>query len=954
MDGIPFVSFKALIIINVAGDKNMIEKNKTYIWIDAIDFDDYGGWQLDTQFILNFGSSYLIAAGIGTPVKDAVLKIMIPENDIYRAWVRSKNWLKESAPGKFRLVLNDTAASDILGQQNSEEWCWENAGDFSLNKGETDLSLRDETGFYGRCSTILLTTDTDFVPPVDFEKMRSLKHEIKGIPAEPEAAGKWDVIVTGAGIAGCCAALASARTGAKTLLVDERPKPGGNALLGVPVNGAAVANPNARETGIVEELARERAHYDNQGKNEYLGIDNSLALEKLINNQAGLDYYPNKVVAGVEKSSSNMITGIRVRDTLTDEQYIYGADIVIDCTGDGWTSFFAGAEMRSGREAAGEFDESLAPEKADKNQMSGILFGTAFVFKATDTGKPVIYSPPEWAYKFNSDEDYGRPVSSVKPEDFTQGTWWHEHHGDINEFSEDEKARDDLIRIVLGYWDYIKNVWWGKERAENYRLDIVPIKLAKRESNRIMGDHILKQQDIEEARIFEDAVSYGGWFIDIHNPKGIFGKDTGPFYKCRQAPLYTIPFRCLYSKNIDNLLFAGRNISVTHVALGSVRVQGTLGALGQAAGTAAAMCCQKGIMPRKLGKEHITELRQKLLKDDMYIPGAVNEDTNDLAKKAAVSASSINTFRSYGVKDIRINGFEKLDSTKMIMIERGLYDFIDSFFIYFSSPVERGRFDIDLKVKVSDTDDFEDASYLKTIRKSIIFAEEYMRPDGSNPYKSKVYGLPKIVGFDFQEHIESKYIWLEIPPVADLWVGTAEIPEGFDFRSYSIGAAGEYKNQNYRIYGFYTKPPVLAKNKQLYSSVYAPENVINGIERSTETSTNMWACDPALALPQWIELKFDRPESINTVHVKFDTDLNLCGETIRDRYPFNCVSDYVIEYTSDIGVSEWTMLVDVKENYHRMRTHKFDTVNVKKIRLKILKTHGDKSARVFEIRCYNE
>jgi len=913
----------------------MFKYNQAYIWKDAKDFDDLGGWRLDTQFISNMGSAYLLATGIGAPVKDAFVNVEILKEGSYRLWVRCKNWLMEYSPGKFHIEIGDLFSTKVLGEQQNEDWCWIDAGIFQLNTGNLKLTLKDETGYYGRFASLILTDDMDFLPSNDMEEMRLAKQQITGISTEPEVAGSWDVVVVGAGIAGCCAAIAAARQGAKTLLLDERTAFGGNALLGVPVNGAALVNANARESGIVEELARMKAYYN---------ISNSEALKRMLEAEPNLQCQLGKVVVGVVKDEDK-ITSIKARDINTDKQLLYNGKIFIDCSGDGWVGYYAGAQMRKGREARDEFQEDFAPVKADGNLMSGVVFGEAFLFRSADTGAPAPYTPPSWAYQFNSEKEYGRPVAT-----FVYGDWFHEHHGDIDEFSEPEKGRDELIRIVLGYWDYIKNVWHGKEKAINYALKTVAITLAKRESNRIMGDYILTQGDVENARAFEDSITYGGWPIDLHNHEGIFGKG-GPYESSKCIPVYPIPYRCIYSKNINNLMCAGRNISMTHVALGTVRVQGTLGTIGEAAGTAAALCTQKNILPRKLGQEHIKELQQLLIKNDLYIPNLLNDDQADLAKKATISASSTNACKEFDKLDVVQSGFEMLQQPRAMMFPRGLYEKLENIYLSVSCKIPETQYEIELQIKCSDTPELTHLTDIKTIKKTFTFGEVFPFPNGENQYNQSEFGNNQWVEFDIRESIDKPYIWIFLPQIDNLYYGLMNVNAEQKFASYKQNNAGEWEKIEGQCHAFYTEPPLTTAGEETIKENYKPENIVNGMTRIVGQQSNMWASDAREALPQWIELAYSAPVAINKVYITFDTDLHKFAETYTDKEPFKCVSDYELSYFDG---QEWKTLIKVESNFVRRRVHRFEEVLAHKLRLTILKTHGDKAARVFEIRIYKE
>ncbi|NOZ21675.1 MAG: FAD-dependent oxidoreductase [Planctomycetes bacterium] len=882
-----------------------------FIWIDAEDFADYGGWCLDTQFVHLMGSAYLIASGIGKPVADATVKVDIPQAGTYRLWVRAKNWLKDYAPGQFKVIVGEKATDKTFGKAQDEAWLWESGGDFDLPQGKVKIALHDLTGYYGRCDALVLTTDRDYVPPADVAQINTERARLTGLSLEPKLVGEFDVIVVGAGSAGCPAALAAARMGAKTALIQNRPVLGGNSSIecGVPICGAASAHPNARESGIIEEIGRIKARYGYPKMSAPFRI----AAEK----EKNLQVFINNHVYAVEMKNDKEIAAVKAVNTLTNEITRYKGKYFIDCTGDGWVGYFAKAKFHFGRESRDEYDEDLAPEKADQITMSGCIMGRrALSYRAEDMGKPMPYTPPPWAPKFPPEKEFGR-----KPRGFASGQWWLEHRGTINDVWDAEKARDELIRITYGYWDYIKNTWPEKDRAKNYALTFVPIVDAKRESRRLIGDYVLTQNDVQSARQFPDAISYGGWPIDVHNPEGVFSGTAGPFYCDPYAPIYTIPYRCLYSVNIDNLLFAGRCMSVTHIALGTVRVQGTLATTGQAAGTAAAMCVRWNTPPRGIYENRMKEFQQLLLKNDQYIPNIKNEDPNDLARKAKVSASSTARYDEFTRRDVqKARDVHPLNMIRAVMFPRGVKKDFKSIFLLLRSENDTPTA-VTLHVREAPTpNDFSST-------KDIATATAKVPP-----------GVETWVEFTVNCTIEAPFAYAWLPPIKGIsWRLMQTAPIG------SCRAYGGWTVRKGQYYAFATDPPLAVE------ADYRPENIINGMTRIIDATMNMWASDPEQPMPQWVELDFDGPTEINTVYLIFDTDMNTKYHTI----PIvrQCVRDYELSYYDG---QKWTTLATEKGNFQRRRVHHFDTVAATKLRLTVHATNGDKSARVFELRAYKE
>jgi hypothetical protein len=617
------------------------EEVSGFLWADAADFGDYGGWALDTQFVGFMGSSYLIAHGTGTPVENARLEIPNVKPGRYRLWVRSKNWIPEHSPGRFALSINGKECGREFGAQAAAGWRWEDGGVHELS-GEALLELRDRTGYYGRCSSVILTRDLKYVPPEKPDAFRKERARLSGVPDVPVNAGSYDVVVVGAGTAGCCAAIAAARMGAKTLLISDRPVVGGNASveLGVGIVGSAQYHEHSRESGIIEEAGRLAAARNKQG---FM----TRSFGDLIAAEPHLTLVENLLLEGVEKRGASAVASVTCCDTLTGARKIFSGKLFIDCTGDGWLGYHAGADYRLGREARSEFNESLAPETADNVTMSGCLrapregFGGCIFYRTQQTDEPQPYVAPPWLHElppfpaFQRGRGYDDPIERYAK----SGIWWVEHRGTVDDFNDPEGARDELLRINFSFWNHMKNNWPAKERIANYRLDYVPFSNAKRETCRLMGDYILNQNDCVSARHFEDAIGHSGWMLDLHAVDGIFSV-TGPFDSHEKIPVCEIPYRCLYSRNIENLMMAGRNVSVTHYALGTVRVQGQTSLMGQAAGTAAALALVHGTTPRGVYQRHVPQLQQTLLKQDQFIPKVLNADPEDLARTAKVTASS--------------------------------------------------------------------------------------------------------------------------------------------------------------------------------------------------------------------------------------------------------------------------------------------------------------------------
>lgn len=437
---------------------------------------------------------------------------------------------------------------------------------------------------------------------------------------------QYDFVVVGGGLGGVCAAIAAARGGVQTALVHNRPVLGGNASseMRMHICGADhhMSRPNARETGILEEILLE-----NKRRNPEMvyPIFDAVLWEK-VQYQENLELYLNTQMTKVV-CEGETITAICAEQMTTEKQFYIKGSMFLDGTGDGVLGAKAGAEYRIGREAKSQYGETLAPQAEDRCTM-----GNSLMFSARDMGHPVPFVKPFWANTYSEDQLKFRDHSDV-----SSGYWWIELGGGRHRTIEDaELLRDELLKAVYGVWDHIKNK--GSHGAENMELDWVGFLPGKRESRRLIGDYVLTERDCLGNTEFPDTVAYGGWPMDIHTVEGFLNEEDNPTVWNTVNGIYPIPYRCLYSRNINNLFLGGRAISCSHVAFSSTRVMATCAVAGQAAGTAAAIALKKGCSPAGV-LDCIEELQQELLKQDCYLPGVKNCDRKDKARLMTVKAS---------------------------------------------------------------------------------------------------------------------------------------------------------------------------------------------------------------------------------------------------------------------------------------------------------------------------
>ena len=470
----------------------------------------------------------------------------------------------------------------------------------------------------------------------------------------------FDVLVVGGGMTGMCAALASARHGAKTALVQDRPVFGGNASSEIRMHicGASsnMMKKDAEETGILREILLENKHV-----NEYYNYSIwDRVLFTIMKTQENLTVFLNTAMYDVD-TQGKRVTGIHCYQLTTEINWHLTADIFCDCTGNGTVGYMAGAPFRVGSEGKDEFHEPHAPEKANGDRM-----GNTLLFKAVDRGVPVKFIPPADAYHFTEEQLRFRKHADLLADDgslleqkadaimdnldeatknlvtdnycLDYGYWWIELTGEKEDIIEEyEDIRDELVKCIYGIWDHIKN--GGNHGAQNFDLQWVGMLPGMRESRRMEGEYMLNENDVIANRVFPDAVAYGGWDCDNHVAHGLLDFDKMPSTIYPFQGLYTIPYRSYVAKGMDNLFISGRSLGASKLAMASARVMGTCAVGGQAVGTAAALCKKYGCTPHEI-ENHMAELQQTLLKDDCYIPGYRNEDEQDIARRAKVTATS--------------------------------------------------------------------------------------------------------------------------------------------------------------------------------------------------------------------------------------------------------------------------------------------------------------------------
>lgn len=589
-----------------------LQLNSQELLVEAESFKNKGGWVVDQQFMDLMGSPYLMAHGMGEPVDDAYTEVDFPETGTYYVYARTYNWTSPwydgEGPGKFSLYVGNKKLASPLGTSGNE-WMWQPAGKVSVRNVKTAIRIHDLTGFNGRCDAIYFTKDKNDIPPSDGDELASFRREKLGLPSVAPSAGKYDLVVVGAGIAGMSAAVSAARLGCKVALINDRPVLGGNngSEVRVHLGGRIEIGPYKELGGLQKEFgpvkagnAKPAEYYEDQKKMDWLLKEKNVTL------------FANYRAVSVKKEGDKIVELV-AQHIETGNELSFKASLFSDCTGDGTIGYLAGADYKMGREGRDEFGESVAPEVADKMTM-----GASVQWYSVDAKKKSSFP------MFN----YGLDFNDRNCERVTMGEWTWETGMNYDQITEFERIRDYGLMVVYSNWSYLKNELKENEPYENRKLGWVAYISGKRESRRLMGDYILKEDDLRRYVVHEDGTAATTWSIDLHYPdpensKNFKDMEFKSIAKHIKIHPYPIPYRCLYSRNVDNLFMAGRNISVTHVALGTVRVMRTTGMMGEVVGMAASICKQHNASPRDVYRYHLLELKE-LMKQGVGVKGLPN------------------------------------------------------------------------------------------------------------------------------------------------------------------------------------------------------------------------------------------------------------------------------------------------------------------------------------------
>ncbi len=754
-------------------------------------------------------------------------------------------------------------------------------------------------------------------------------------PGVPSRTLKQEEIITklaviGGGLSGVCSAITAARAGVKVTLIQDRPVLGGNASSEVRlwVLGATshMGNNNrwAREGGVIDELLVENMFRNPEGN---ALIFDSILLDK-VSAEKNITLLLNTCIYDVRKSSADKIEGVVGFCSQNSTAYLIKAPLFCDASGDGIVGFLSGAAFRMGAESSDEFDEKFAPTKE-----YGELLGHSLYFYSKDTGKPVKYIAPSYAL---SDITQIPRYKTFTANEFGCKLWWIEYGGRLDTVHDTEKIKWELWKVVYGVWNYIKNSGNFPE-AETMTLEWVGMIPGKRESRRFEGDFLLSQKDIVEQRQHHDAVSYGGWSIDLHPADGVFSEKPG----CNQwhgKGIYQIPYRCMYSKNIDNLFLAGRIISVTHVAFASTRVMATSAYSAQAVGIAAKLCLQHSISPRELGQDpHIKLLQTELMKTGQHIPGHSLHDESDLVKTASVTASS-----ELNLAELRLSDCIKpltVSVAQLLPLGKGPVPQL----IIHADATEATVLEVELRISS------KSGNYTPDVTLEAILVPLQV---GRNCIPLNFTATIEEAGYVFiilqkNEQVQLHYSNDRVTGILSVFnqinkavsnYGKQSPPEeiGMDtFEFWCSKRRPDGQNIALKIMGG--------------MNVFGVENLRNGIERPT-TAPNAWVASLDDASPQ-LEINWDEPQTVKRIELLFDTDYDHPMETVLMTHPENvmpfCIQDYEI-------LNEKEEVIHSTVGNHQTRNEIIFSrpLITEKLTIKLKHPSAHVPAALFALRCY--
>jgi hypothetical protein len=741
---------------------------------------------------------------------------------------------------------------------------------------------------------------------------------------------KTDVVVGGGGIAGVCAALAAAREGAQVVLIQDRPVLGGNAssevrlwMLGATSH---MGNNNrwSREGAIVGEILVENLFRNREGNPLIL---DTILLE-MVEGNSNITLLLNTCIFDIEKRNASEIESVKAFCSQNSTRYTVHGSAFIDCSGDGIISFIAGAAFRMGAESKDEFGEKMAPTEAFGN-----LLGHSLYFYSKDTGKDVNFIKPAFC---DVDIDSIYRYRSFSLTDQGCNFWWVEYGGRRDTVHDSEMIKWELWKVVYGIWDYIKNS--GKfPDSRTHTLEWVGTIPGKRESRRFEGLKMLKQQDIVERRRHPDAVSFGGWSLDLHPADGVYSKDD-PCWQLHSKGVYQVPLGATISRNVRNLAYGGRIISTSHVAFGSTRVMATCGNIAQATGVAVAYSIENGLpLQELLNEEHIRQIQRRLFRIGHHIPGIPMKDPEDLVREASITASS-----EFKLKSIPSGGpGQKLDtsSAMLIPVKSGKIPRI-SLPVIVSAPTE-----LYVELRLSEQpDEYTPEVTLETVRLQLDVSDDKL-------------------DFAFESHIpDDRYVFICFLKNENVILGNSEqritgVLSVFNGTNKAVSNSGKQEpGQDYGVDSFEFWCPqrrpegrnlALTFEKTLYT--FSGEQLRSGYARPTNLP-NAWIADPDDPNPT-ISLKWDTQQTISRIVVNLDTDFDHGMESVLQGHP-ESIMPFCVQQIS-VWNDKDECLGEVSDNHQSQVRFEFkEPITTDSLKFRVKHPSETCPASIFSINCY--
>lgn len=737
-----------------------------------------------------------------------------------------------------------------------------------------------------------------------------------------------DLTIVGAGMSGICAAIEGARAGLKVTLINNRGYLGGNASPEIRIDicgadGANEFNFYARETGILEELRLENLYRNPQG-NVYLW--HNVLLDWVLK-EPNIQLFLNTNVDEVITDDTQKITMVAGSQLGTEKHFEFISPLYVDDTGDGTVGYLAGAETMLGRESRAAFNESIAPEIADD-----ITLLSTLSFYSKDTKRKTPYTLPDFVdNKAVIDALAAREIPDRVPghsryEGYRM-QWFYETGFGRHPINDAEAIIHDHRELIYSVWDHIKNS--GHYDSETYDLEYVSGVPGKRESRRLLGDHILTENDIVYQVDFDDVIAHGGWSIDLHALEGFFSKGMTTHHYNLHG-IYGIPLRSCYAKDVPNLFVASRCMSTTHVAFGSTRVMGTLSTIGQAVGSAASLCLKYNTTPRGIVTDHIKELQQCLLKNDQHILGHKNEDLADHLLGAKIQVSSTQAL-TLDQKD----GHERLKQSLALILP--VVDTLDS---------------IDLLVHSEKETEFNYTIY--TSKKN----QNYKPERQLKSYSLKLAASPDDywVTLPINCSTETGKLFIEFQKNDLIGLATTDDHLNGLISLFTQSHANESTYVDIESHEVKTSQWVKLKSNICFrcddpQHLYQASNLNNGYNRNYDLP-NLWLSKPGNAT-ETILIDFDAVKTLNQLRLTFDSNLNFYYDNLEVYYDHNVmpalVKDYKVYAKEGDG---YTLIKEVKGNHQRVNHLLFDAVQTKQLKIVLEASNGASRFGLYEIRAY--